>query len=224
MEGEYSGISLDHAVARICLEHTQDQLPQWSAVYPDGRIILGRALRPVINRPVAPIARPLFTINWADSGPGISWPEAYYVTYIPGYHHYVVTASQDSPDVYGYTDEAIGYFSGNTEGVDSACGEVIRDWWTGMFSRQPWKSFDRRGTVDQPTAEAWAWQVWGGGNPSSPPALVQGTTDSRYTTMNKSIAVLKKPDQWPQGWSGPDRSGVCHPDQGTEHEPGSGKG
>ena len=46
MEGEYSGISLDHAVARICLEHTQDQLPQWSAVYPDGRIILGRTLRP----------------------------------------------------------------------------------------------------------------------------------------------------------------------------------
>jgi hypothetical protein len=154
MEGEYSGISLDNAVARICLEHVQDQLPQWAEMYPDGRIILGRTLRPVINRPVVLIARPLFTINWAESGPGIAWPEAYNVTYIPGYHHYVVTASQDSPDVYGYTDEAIGYFSGDTEEVDRTCGEVIRDWWAGISSQQPWKSLDRRGndTVDQPTA------------------------------------------------------------------------
>jgi hypothetical protein len=26
----------------------------------------------------------LFSINWATSGPGFEWPEAYYVTYVPG--------------------------------------------------------------------------------------------------------------------------------------------
>ena len=46
----------------------------------------------------------LFCVNWADSAPGISWPEAYYVTFIPGLDHYVVTASRDSRDLFGCTD------------------------------------------------------------------------------------------------------------------------
>ena len=37
----------------------------------------------------------LFSINWATSGPGFEWPEAYYVTYIPGLEKYVFTASRD---------------------------------------------------------------------------------------------------------------------------------
>jgi hypothetical protein len=35
------------------------------------------------------------TINWADSGPGFSWPESYHVTYLPGFDKFVITASTD---------------------------------------------------------------------------------------------------------------------------------
>ena len=34
-------------------------------------------------------------INWADSGPGMSWPEAYHVFRVPGFDRYVVTASRE---------------------------------------------------------------------------------------------------------------------------------
>jgi len=37
----------------------------------------------------------LLTINWADSGPGFSWPVAYNAIYVPGFDRTVVTASGD---------------------------------------------------------------------------------------------------------------------------------
>lgn len=52
----------------------------------------------------------LFTLNWADSGPGFSWPGAYYTTWVPSYERFVVTYSADSPEVWGYADIAIGQF------------------------------------------------------------------------------------------------------------------
>lgn len=65
--------------------------------------ILGR--KPFQRALEGPEARPepelVCCINWADSGPGYSWPESYYVTYLPGLEKYIVTASLDSPDVWG---------------------------------------------------------------------------------------------------------------------------
>ena len=46
----------------------------------------------------------LFSINWATSGPGYEWPEAYYVTYVPGLEKYVFTASRDGADAFGCED------------------------------------------------------------------------------------------------------------------------
>ena len=73
---------LENAIARICLESAQRSLPQWAMVR-DGKVTLGRRRQRTARR--ARKLRPvhLFTINWADSGPGFSWPEAYHVTCLP---------------------------------------------------------------------------------------------------------------------------------------------
>ena len=75
--------TVDWAVAAILLERIQDQLPQWASVR-DGKATLGRTLRDrAADRTVEITPVHLVTINWADSGPGFSWREAYHVTYVP---------------------------------------------------------------------------------------------------------------------------------------------
>lgn len=119
---------LQNAVARICLAEIQDRLPQWSCGREDGIIFA----RPPIERgdrlltPLAP--QRLMCINWADSGPGLSWPEEYHVTWLPGFDRHVVTASVDSPDVHGVTDWAIGWFSGKADPLKSS-KRLIARWW-----------------------------------------------------------------------------------------------
>jgi hypothetical protein len=100
------------AVAFIVLESVEDRLPNCGISDGDG-VTLTRDYRPkalVPSRQVAVLPQHLFTLNWADSGPGISWPGAYYTTWVPIYDRYVVTYSADTPEVFGYCDIAIGHF------------------------------------------------------------------------------------------------------------------
>jgi hypothetical protein len=160
--GTYGEYAVSNAVARQILSGIQRKLPQWAAVYADGRVDLARSYTPKRLAKVDLLPRFLFEINWADSGPGFSWPEAYHVTYLPGFNRYVVTASQDSPDAYGYTDEAIGHFP-----VDEAISEGIRRvftaWWKGQadgWDQHRWAYLFLTGDVDEETAASWADQIW----------------------------------------------------------------
>jgi hypothetical protein len=79
----------DAVVAYIVLEQIERQLPGWSAITDDGEFVTERHFRDVsaiLHRKVAVLPpRHLLTINWADSGPGYSWPVAYYVAWLPYY-------------------------------------------------------------------------------------------------------------------------------------------
>lgn len=160
---ESTEMMLENAVARICLEPVAPELPQWASIS-NGQVTLGRkhrrrtALRS--HRPRRP--NHLFTINWADSGPGFSWPEAYYAARIPGYEVCIVTGSADSPDANGYCDFAIGWYLGGVSDTDKA-GEVIRAWWSRQHDcgQQRWACLFGTGGVDEETAERWADDVWG---------------------------------------------------------------
>lgn len=90
--GEDRAVALSNAVARLALSSIQGRLPQWAAVYESGRVDLGRKYSPRRSAGVEPMPRFLFGINWADSGPGFSWPEDYYATWLPGFDCFVVTA------------------------------------------------------------------------------------------------------------------------------------
>ena len=66
----------DAAVARILLERIQDRLPNWAGLA-GGRFVMARPFFDRrARRKVELWPHYLLTINWADSGPGFSWPVA----------------------------------------------------------------------------------------------------------------------------------------------------
>ena len=152
------------AVALIVLEGVEGRLPNWG--FFDGEeVVLARAQRPkelIPDRKVAMVSRHLFTLNWADSGPGFSWPGAYYATWVPVYDRYVVTYSSDTHEVFGYCDIAIGHF-GPDEGLMQGSRRVITADWEAQyceFSQGRWVYLFSEGLVGREEAENWADAVW----------------------------------------------------------------
>ena len=91
--GSASGYSEDDpAVAAIVLERIQNTLPQWASVQlresedEESVVTLAREIKQrQALRTVELVPQYLLTINWANSGPGFSWPVAYHVTWVPLY-------------------------------------------------------------------------------------------------------------------------------------------
>jgi hypothetical protein len=150
------------AVAQVLLHAVQGRLPQWSVTDGDRVVFARRYRHRADGQALAFVPQHLFDINWADSGPGFSWPEAYHLVYVPGYERHVVTASQDSDDAWGCTDQAIGYFGGGGERLARA-GAVIRAYWQRRRSENeslPWSNLFDEGLVSKETAEKWRKRVW----------------------------------------------------------------
>ena len=176
---------IDAAIAFIVLERAEQRLPQWSTVR-DDKLILAREYRDstkIPNRKVVLQPRHLFTINWADSGPGFSWPMAYYVTWLPHYDRYVVTASADCPDLFGYCDFALGAFVMKTP-IKKGARKIIVDDWANRHcaGEQPrWAYLFSAELISEQEAEAWAEQVWPRERSGStcPPLAASPATESR---------------------------------------------
>ena len=156
-----TGYALDAVVAQIALSAIQERLPQCGVVSDDKVTLLRKPFTPP-SPAVVLFPQFLFTINWADSAPGISWPESYHITYIPGFERYVVTASQDSTDVWGVTELAIGDFS--IDNVLTECAEgAITDWWSNQHinnCQEKWEYVWDEGIINTETANKWADSVW----------------------------------------------------------------
>lgn len=154
-------LALSNAVARLMLEGIQHRLPQWALVWPD-KVVLGREYSKKHPRAVDLLPQLLFEINWADSGPGYSWPELYSVTYVPIYDVYVVTASNDCTDLYGYADRALGWFEASTPVVEGSKAVIVANWKSlaGDCDQERWQDLWRPGLIDEATAYAWAEEVW----------------------------------------------------------------
>ena len=152
----------DFAVATILLERVQQYLPQWASVSEE-KVTLGRNYRDrAARRTVELTPKSLLTINWADSGPGFSWPEEYSVTYVPLYDVYAVTGSVDSTDVYGVTDFALGYFVSSEE-VLPAATEIVKAEWrnlTNTGGQERWAYLFDTGLIDGDLADTMADEVW----------------------------------------------------------------
>jgi hypothetical protein len=149
------------AVAQILLHHVQGTLPQWASV--GETILLNR--KPHKRHKDALLAfnpQLVCTINWADSGPGYSWPESYHITYLPGFDKFVITASRDGADMWGCADHAIGVADHNLSPVEAA-KEVIIEFWRGQFlsfDQSRWEYLFDEGLIDARTANAWADEAW----------------------------------------------------------------
>ncbi len=133
-------------VAEIVLFPIRSSLPQWAAVYYNGQVKFSREhqLRLIKKRDDLLNPEHLCGINWADTGPGLSWPEDYYLTLLPGYNIYVLTASQDSDEVHGYTDLALACIPVTDQGYAplKEALQVIENWWQAeldLWYQSPWE-------------------------------------------------------------------------------------
>jgi hypothetical protein len=151
-------LELRNAVAAWLLAPVQKTLPK-CGIFHDGEYEMTR--KPIARSwgTVVPLPQNLFMINWADSGPGISWPEDYHVACVPEFERMVVTASMDSTDLWGVTDIAIGSFPAG-EDLKSGAGRVIRAWWSIGEGQDPWACVWREGLISLETAGRWRDEVW----------------------------------------------------------------
>ncbi len=161
VEGDWGPPEVAWAVAYIILESVEKDLPQWQdwqgAQIAYGRIY--RSPRAVPIRRTKPQCYHLFSINWATSAPGMDWPLAYYVIWVPVYRRYIVTISADSPEsLGGTTDTALGHFGGKVD-LHDACQDIIAKTWSGR--RHRWESLIDVGIVNRYAVERWADEVWG---------------------------------------------------------------
>lgn len=161
--GEYSSeFDIANAVARLCLTRIQDYLPAWAGVNNKGEYVVARNYSRSEVAMVNFHPQHLFTINWADSGPGFSWPEAYYLVWLPVFERFVVTASQDSPDCYGFEDIAIGWQFFDEDRVNLA-KEIIQANWGAVHKPnidEGWAYLFGTGLVSETEAEAWREEIW----------------------------------------------------------------
>jgi hypothetical protein len=152
------------AVAQIALAAVEDRLPQWALVRDDD-ITLGRLVRPTTERYQRAVhLRPrfLFSLDWASSAPGMSWPRDYYATWFPGYGIWVVTASSDTPHPWGALDVSVGWFS-DTQHFHEGVRDVIVAHWQRDEMQEPefaWETFWKAGLVSETDARTWRDEVW----------------------------------------------------------------
>ena len=153
------------AVALILLERVSERLPNFGPLEEEeeAALIRGERSRETIpSRKVAMVPQHLFTVNWADSGPGFSWPGAYYAIWVPVYDRYVITYSADTAELWGYRDFALGHFRLN-QGLKSGSRRVITQDWnvqSGRFQQGRWVYLFSEGLVHRKETESWADAVW----------------------------------------------------------------
>jgi hypothetical protein len=156
---------LQIAVAQILLHHVQDSLPQWDAITNDGKLVTNRRRHKRHKGARLHFTpRLLFSINWATSGPGFEWPEAYHVTYVPGLEKYIFTASRDGADALGCEDHAIGG-ADRTDDLQRAAKKALTSYWRHQvdeWDQGRWESCTQEGLIEDRTANAWAEAVWRG--------------------------------------------------------------
>jgi len=144
------------------LERIQGILPQWAMVRDDTVTLARQINERMANRTIELLPRDLFTINWADSGPGFSWPIAYFATYVPLYDVYIVTASADSPDAFNVCDVALGHFKASEDIVEASLQIIKKDWSSQYqgWDQQRWAYLFDWNLVSNEKAHEAADEVW----------------------------------------------------------------
>ncbi len=138
--------------------------PKWGLYTPGHGVTLSIPLQSYPVRKVNSKPLHLFSMNWADSGPGFSWPEVYYVKRLPYNDRFVVTVSADSKDFCGFEDLPLGSFKGGPKkGVDLQEIRVSTlNYWIEHYNSgyEAWEELSRVGAIKNTTPYAWRSRVW----------------------------------------------------------------
>ena len=156
---------LDAWVGAFAVRDIQARLPNCGIGKSDGTYVLTRSIdRGRRSKKVAGLARFLFRINWADSGPGMSWPADYHLVWLPGFDRFVLTYSADSPDAFGYCDFALGSV-GAVDDWRAVVREILVEDWRFQFNewnQSPWAYVWGEGLIKEEEALAWRKEAWKG--------------------------------------------------------------
>lgn len=155
---------LDAWVGAFAVKDIQERLPNCGISWSDGSIELTRPIRRERPRKVTGLSRFLFRINWADSGPGISWPADYHLVWLPGYERFVLTYSADSPEAMGYCDFALGSVGPDEDWREAVRQMLVKDWRQqfNAWDQWPWAQLWSTGVVTEEEAFAWRTEAWRG--------------------------------------------------------------
>jgi hypothetical protein len=84
------------------------------------------------------------------------------VTWLPNYDRYVVTASADCPDLFGYCDFALGAFAIKTSIKEGARKIISADWshQNTAYEQPRWAYLFSTELISKQEADAWAGRVW----------------------------------------------------------------
>jgi hypothetical protein len=82
---------------------------------------------------------------------------------MPTHDRYVVTASADGDDCFGYCDFALGSVPAGGDVRGAACAVIARNWRRKrrVAPQARWQSFMQAGTVSADLAHEMAAKVWG---------------------------------------------------------------
>jgi len=170
-------------VGAFAVKDIQERLPNCGVNWADGRIELTRPIRKGRPRKVTGLSRFLFRINWADSGPGISWPADYHLVWLPGYERFVLTYSADSPDAMGYSDFALGSVGPEDDWREAVRQILVKDWRQQFngWGQWPWAQLWGTGPVTAEEALAWRAEAWRGQE-----SIVEATTDENASAASNA--------------------------------------
>lgn len=151
------------AIAKVLLNNIQSRLPNSGIVNECGYVSFTKNIEKNNLGPskIAFIPRLIFSINWADTAPGVSWPEQYRITYVPDYNKYIITASSDSQDFYhGISgDIALGTSSDKIESIKS----VITGHWNELkleYEQLEFAKILHEGLIDKNEINKWKKEIW----------------------------------------------------------------
>ncbi len=155
--------AVSDAAARLLLSGLEERLPNYLVRVPNGSLHAARGARRPRRKVVRGVSILLLGINWADSGPGMSWPEQYYATWLPGFECWCVTASRDSSEVDGYCDRLIGSIDGTQDQLEGVRALVQAEWHRQYEdeSQERWVELLDAGRIGSTSAFEIAAAVWG---------------------------------------------------------------
>jgi hypothetical protein len=106
----------------------------------------------------------LCEINWANTAPGLSWPEYYQLTFLPGYNIDIMTAGQCSLDVYGYYNVALNFTPRRKDGteVKDVGLRAVEAWWLRRSDASPWEELFNAGSLDERALFRFRSKIWPG--------------------------------------------------------------
>jgi hypothetical protein len=155
---------LDAWVGAFAVRDIQQRLPNCGIFRGDSLTLTRPIAQDRRSKRVAGAVQFLFRINWADSGPGISWPADYHLVWLPGFDTWALTYSADSPECLGYCDFALGCIA-PSEDWRAAVKTLLVGNWRAQYrewEQPPWAYLWGTGRVSEEEALAWRREAWAG--------------------------------------------------------------